>query len=84
MSYSNEQLRAAVDAVFAQFDKDGSNTLDQNEVANLINAALAHMNAGRSASQEEVNALIAATDKNADGKINKVELYNIFEKVANQ
>lgn len=58
MSYSDQQLREAVDAVFGQFDNDGSNTLDQGEVANLINAALNQMGAGRQASAEEVNALI--------------------------
>ena len=84
MSYNDQQLREAVDAVFSSFDQDGSNTLDQGEVANLINAALAHMNAGRQCSQEEVNALIQATDKNSDGKINKPELYEIFKRVANQ
>lgn len=84
MSYNDQQLRDAVDAVFSQFDQDGSNTLDQGEVANLINAALNHMGAGRQASTEEVNALISATDKNSDGKINKPELYEIFKRVANQ
>ncbi len=52
MGYSDEQLRGAVDAVFSQFDKDGSNTLDSAEVTNLINAALGQMNAGRKASSQ--------------------------------
>ena len=30
MSYSNDQLREAVDAVFSQFDADNSQTLDRN------------------------------------------------------
>ena len=40
---SSEELRAAVDAVFAQFDADGSNTLDKNETYNLVKAAFASM-----------------------------------------
>lgn len=40
MGYSDQQLRDAVDAVFGQFDKDGSNSLDPNETAALINAAM--------------------------------------------
>ena len=84
MSYSNEQLRQAVDAVFANFDADNSGTLDKGEVFNLINAALAHMNANRQCTQEEVEALVSATDTSGDGKINKQELYVIFEKVASQ
>ena len=84
MSYSQDQLREAVDAVFDKFDTDGSNTLDPKEVHNLINAALTHMNAGRQATQEEVQALVDAVDKNGDGKISKPELLKIFQQVANQ
>ena len=39
MGYTDQQLRDAVDAVFGQFDKDGSNSLDANETYNLICAA---------------------------------------------
>ncbi len=84
MSYSDSQLRDAVDLVFNQFDTDGSGTLDPSEVRNLINAALKQMNAGRQADQSEVDALIKAVDKNSDGKITKMELFEIFKKVANQ
>ena len=84
MSYNDEQLRQAVDAVFSQFDADNSNTLDRNEVFNLVNAALAHMGANRQATQEEVQGLIQAVDANNDGKIAKPELYEIFKRVANQ
>lgn len=83
MSYSNEQLRQAVDAVFGQFDADNSGTLDKNEVSNLVNAAFAHINANRQCTPEEVEALVAAADTTGDGKIDKKELYIIFEKVAN-
>ena len=82
MSYTEQQLKDAVDAVFQQFDKDNSGTLDSNEVSNLINAALKHMNSPRVASQKEVDALISNVDKNGDGKIGKVELYEIFKQVA--
>ena len=84
MSYNDQQLRDAVDAVFDKFDTDGSHTLDRNEVCNLINAALQHMGAGRQASKEEVDGLISAVDVNGDGKIAKPELLEIFKKVANQ
>ena len=84
MGYSDQELRAAVDAVFDQFDSDHSQSLDRNEVVNLINAALANMGASRKASNEEVNALIQAVDKNNDGRIAKPELFEIFKRVANQ
>ena len=47
MGYSEQELKAAVDAVFGQFDTDGSMTLDRNEVGNLINAALKQMGSNR-------------------------------------
>jgi len=47
MSYSDQQVRNAVDAVFSKYDTDKSNSLDINEVTNLINDALKHMKANR-------------------------------------
>ena len=83
MSYSDQQIRDAVDAVFKQFDTDNSNSLDQQEVFNLINAALKHMNANRQVSQDEVNKFIKAVDSSGDGKIQKPELFEIFKRVLN-
>lgn len=82
MSYTDQQLKDAVDAVFQQFDNDKSGTLEADEVSKLINAALKQMNANRSASQSEIAGLIKSVDKNGDGKIGKVELFEIFKKVA--
>lgn len=81
MSYSDQQLREAVDAVFNQFDTDHSNSLDATEVANLINAALSHMKATKKVSQEEINHFVKAVDSSGDGKIQKPELFEIFKKV---
>ena len=81
MSYSDQQLREAVDAVFGKYDTDKSNSLDANEVYNLINDALAHMKSNRKVTQAEVNQFIAAVDKSGDNKIQKPELYEIFKKV---
>ena len=81
MSYSDQQLREAVDAVFGKYDTDKSNSLDANEVYNLINDALAHMKSNRKVTQAEVNQFIAAVDKSGDKKIQKPELYEIFKKV---
>ncbi len=84
MSYTDQQLRDAVDAVFAKFDTDNSNSLDANEVGSLINAALKHMNAGRQVSPQEVDGFVKAVDKSGDGKIQKPELFEIFKKVLNK
>ena len=74
MPYSEAQLSNAVNAVFQQFDKDNSGSLDQGEVTALINAALDKMGAGRKVTEAEVKGLITKVDKNSDGKIGKDEL----------
>ena len=83
MSYSDEDLRNAVNAVFDAYDADKSGTLEANEVRKLINDALKHMGQNREVTQAEVNQFISAVDKNSDGKIAKPELYEIFKKVIN-
>jgi Ca2+-binding EF-hand superfamily protein len=84
MSYSDNELRAAVDAVFDIYDKDKSQSLDPNEVTNLINDALKQMGQNRSVSNQEVQGFINAVDKNSDGKVAKPELFEIFKRVANK
>ncbi len=81
MSYSDDDLRNAVNAVFDAYDKDKSGTLEANEITQLINDALKHMGQGRQVTQQEVNQFIAAVDKNNDGKVAKPELFEIFKRV---
>jgi hypothetical protein len=47
MSYNDQQLRDAVDAVFGKYDTDKSNSLDASEVFNLIKDALKSINSNR-------------------------------------
>ena len=84
MSYSEDDLRNAVNAVFDAYDTDKSGTLESNEITKLINDALKHMGQNRQVSQAEVNQFIAAVDKNSDGKVAKGELFEIFKKVINK
>lgn len=81
MSYSDNDLKNAVDAVFDAYDKDKSGTLEAAEITSLINDALKKMGQGRQVTQQEVNQFIAAVDKNGDGKIAKPELFEIFKRV---
>lgn len=46
-SYSDEDLKNAVNAVFDVYDKDRSGTLEANEITQLINDALKHMGQNR-------------------------------------
>lgn len=84
MSYSDQQLKDAVDAVFKTYDKDNSNSLDTNEVGALINDALKHMGSNRQVTPAEISQFVNAVDKNGDGKIEKPELFEIFKKVLSQ
>lgn len=52
MSYSDDDLRNAVNAVFDAYDKDRSGTLEANEITQLINDALKHMGQGRQVTQQ--------------------------------
>lgn len=81
MSYTEAQLKSAVDAVFDQYDKDKNGTLDKAEVSALINDALKHMKSNRSATNDEIEQLFNAVDSSKDGKVSKPELYEIFKKV---
>jgi Ca2+-binding EF-hand superfamily protein len=81
MSYNDQQLKDAVDAVFGKYDKDGNGTLDSTEVYELINDALKHMHSNKEVSQADVKGFISAVDSSGDGKIQKPELYEIFKKV---
>ena len=79
MSYSDADLRAAVDAVFDAFDKDKSGFLEPPEVHNLINAALQHMGKPQ-ITQEQTMGFIKEVDTSKDGRIEKRELYDIFKR----
>lgn len=81
MSYTEEDLRNAVNAVFDAYDKDKSGTLEANEITLLINDALKHMNQNRQVTESEVQQFISAVDKNNDGKVAKGELFEIFKRV---
>lgn len=81
MSYSEVDLKKAVDAVFNSYDTDKSGTLEAQEVANLINDALKQMQQTRKVSQAEVDQFINSVDANQDKKISRDELLQIFKKV---
>ncbi len=71
-------------AIHRRITQSCSGFLDVNEVTQLINDALNHMKAGRTATSQEIQTLINNVDKNKDGKIAKPELLEIFKMVANK
>lgn len=55
MSYSDDDLRSAVDAVFDIYDKDKSGSLDSNEIGQFMNDLLKEIGSNKQATQEEIN-----------------------------
>ena len=41
MSYTKEQIREAISALFSKYDTDGSQIIDKNEALNLIKDVVA-------------------------------------------
>ena len=78
---SDDQLRQAIDAIFAKYDTDKSGTLEGGEIYNLINDAFKSLGRNRQVKEEEVNQFIKAIDKNNDAKISKPELFEILKKL---
>lgn len=79
---SDEQLRQAIDAVFVKYDADKNNTLDYGELKNVISDAFKQLGATRNVTDNDVKKFVGAVDKNSDGKVTKMELFEIFKKIA--
>ena len=79
---TDEQLRQAIDGVFSKYDKDKSNTLDYGELKDVITDAFKQLGATRNVNEADVKKFVGAVDKNNDGKITKMELFEIFKKIA--
>ena len=75
MSQSDQEIRDIIDTVFAVFDKDGSNSLDQGEVHSFITAAMKQMGEDKEVTQAELQEFMKEVDQSGDGKIQKNELY---------
>lgn len=59
---------------FTQFDKDGSGTIDQYELANVLEAM------GQNPTQEELFQMIAEVDQDHSGEIDFVEFLHVIQK----
>lgn len=79
---SDEQLRQAIDGVFNKYDVDKNNTLDESELKNVLNDAFTQLGATRGVNESDLKKFRSAVDKNNDGKVTKMELFEIFKKLA--
>jgi Ca2+-binding EF-hand superfamily protein len=80
-SVKDEQLRAAISSVFNKYDKDKSNSLDFEEIRELLNDAYSQIGQTKSITDADVKKFSSAVDKNSDGKISKDELFEIFKRI---
>ena len=71
MSISDQQLRSYIDQVFAQFDRDGSQTLDANELAAFFNAVFQRMGDPTRVNDYEAREAMNSIDTNRDGRCSK-------------
>jgi len=83
MTYTDIQIREAVDVVFQRFDKDGNNLLDQSEIKDFLGYALKKMHSTRPPSDKDVNRFLQKNDKSHDGKINKMEMFALLKSTLN-
>ena len=78
---TDEQLRQAIDGVFNKYDVDKNNTLDEAELKKVLSDAFSQLGATRGVNESDIKKFRSAVDKNNDGKVTKVELFEIFKKL---
>ena len=77
---SDAALRKAIDGAYMKYDKNHNNVLEYNEVYLVINDAMSTL--GHTTPPKfVVEKCISSIDKNHDGVIQKMELFNILKKV---
>ena len=74
---TEEQIAEFMEA-FALLDKDKSNSIDRNELRELM------LLLGRNPTKEEVDNMMALADTNGDGRIDKTEFLELMEKLSKE
>lgn len=72
---TDQQLREIVDKIFEKYDKDKSFTLEPKELQAVLTDTI-----GKPASEEQAKKFAAAIDTNKDGKVTKMELFELIKK----
>lgn len=80
MSYSDQDITNAVNAIFDIYDKDKNGTLENDQITIWIDNALKHAGENLEAKKKDCELFISNADKDNDGKINKAELFEGFKK----
>lgn len=83
MSSKAEKRQKAIDKYFSRYDRDGSDTLDINEIREILREVTEELGCP-APTEYEVEAILKDYDKNNDRKISKEEfvgLYNVLEEM---
>lgn len=78
---TDRQLHEAIDMIFSKYDTDKSNTLDFQEVKQIVVDTFKSSGDTRRITDEDVRKFVGEVDEDSDGKITRQELYAIFKKI---
>lgn len=75
------EKRKALEEVFNMFDKDGSGSIDKNELKNALREYYNYIKetADESKLDAEASEIMKVCDESADGKISKAEWFKFFD-----
>ena len=71
-----------VDDIWAEWDKDGSDTLDRTEMRGFVQATLDRMGLNKTIGDDEFNAIFEQFDKDGSGVIERDEMAIFVKKMA--
>ena len=72
-------IRKCVDDIWAEYDKDGSGSLDKEETKKFVKNTLSEMNDSGEFSEADFEACFKEFDKDGSGYITKGDLKCVFE-----
>lgn len=81
MNDKDQQLRNAIDQIFYKYDKDNSGSMNEKEFGACIGELCKMLNKPQPKDYNEFIQIAKTIDTNYDGKISKVELFNVFKKM---
>ncbi len=71
-------LRKAIDVIYMKYDRDRSNTLDQNELVGCFNELLGMVGVPQMANSFIMKQVLKKMDRDRDGRISKPEFLAMF------
>ena len=79
MSFSDQQLQQYVNQSFRTYDRDGTGTLNQQELANFFNDVFRAAGLNRTVTLGDVQSALRSIDVNNDGQTTKQELFRALK-----